>query len=190
MFIRTFSTLSVTAEKRLFVLTIASFLLAASCMIHFDEPLKSEITPLGIVSFELAKTPEKALQILTLWQTTENAILSAEWSLWFDYIFIITYALLLSLIIGHTQKKCWKSQDGLGFRLGTIMIRMVILAAFLDMVENAALLLLYYGDVKSLWTHLAFAAATIKFIHLMLAIIYIIVSWLVIGFKKTIYVKK
>ncbi|PTX64003.1 hypothetical protein C8N46_101613 [Kordia periserrulae] len=180
----TFQKLSNTTEKKLLFLAIACFLLAGSCMMHFDEPLKSEVSPLGIVSLELAKTLENATQILNTWNATETAMQAAEWSLWFDYVFIITYVLLLCLMLHRTRRMVWKETTSLAYRIGTVLITMVVFAGLLDMVENFALLQLFYGDLQSHWVHLAFATATIKFINIVIGILYVIISWLMVGIKK------
>ena len=180
----TFQKLSPASEKKLLFLAITTFLLAASCMMYFDTLLQNEAAPLGIVSFELAKTLDCSTQILDSWKITEGAMLSAEWSLWFDYIFIIAYAFLLCLIIHRVRRVIWKDQESLGYRLGIDMIRMVVYAGVLDMVENFALLQLFYDDLQSHWSTLAFVTALIKFINIGLAILYILISLVVAGIKK------
>ncbi|WP_420571552.1 hypothetical protein [Kordia sp.] len=185
-----FQKLSPAAEKKLLVLAIATFLLAASCMIHFDTLLKNEVAPLGIISFELAKTLDGSTEILNTWKYTEGALLSAEWSLWFDYVFIITYTLLLCLIIHRVRRTIWKDPETLGYRLGIVVIRTIVYAAILDMVENFALLQLFYGDLQSHWSTLAFVAAAIKFVNITLGILYVVISLLIAGIKKITHVKK
>jgi hypothetical protein len=180
----TFQKLSNTSEKKLLFLAIACFLLAGSCMVHFDEPLKSEVSPLGIISLELAKTLENATKILNTWNATETAMQAAEWSLWFDYVFIITYVLLLTLVIHRVRRVIWKETTSLGYRLGTVLIGIVVFAGLLDMVENFALLQLFYGDSQTHWATLAYATAVVKFINIILGILYVIVSLLVAGIKK------
>ena len=190
MFTLPFEKLSNTSEKKLVLIAVLMFLLAGSCMVHFDVLLKNEVAPLGIISFELAKTLDNSINILTSWQATEGALFSAEWSLWFDYIFIITYSFLVCLVIHRTRRIIWKQPEDLGYRLGTVLIRMVVFAAFLDMVENFALLQLFYGDYKSHWSTLAFTTALIKFINLAFGILYVIISFLIAGIKETIHVEK
>ncbi|MCH2193404.1 hypothetical protein [Kordia sp.] len=176
--------LSPSAEKKLLFLAIATFLLAGSCMMYFDTLLKNEIAPMGIVSFELAKTLDYSTQILDSWKSTEGAMQSAEWSLWFDYIFIIAYTLLLCLFIHRVRRNIWTNGESLVNRLGVVMIRIVIYAGVLDMVENFALLQLFYDDLTSHWSTLAFVTATIKFISILLAILYVLISLLIAGIKK------
>jgi len=190
MFISPFKKLSNASEKKLLILAIAAFLLAATCMIQFDTLLKNEIAPLGIISFELAKTLDCTTQILASWQATEGAMQAAEWSLWFDYVFIIAYAFLLCLVIHRTTRIVWKNPESLGHRLGVVIIRMVIFAAFLDMVENFALLQLFYGDLQSHWASLAFATATVKFIQIIFGILFVVISLIIAGIKKYTHVKK
>lgn len=190
MFTSTFKKLSNTSENKLLFLAVLIFLLAGSCMVHFDTALKNEVAPLGIISFELAQTLDGSVKILDSWQATEDALFSAEWSLWFDYIFIITYSFLLCLVIYRTRRIIWKQPENLGYRLGTILIQMVIFAGFLDMVENFALLQLFYGNIQKHWSTLAFATALVKFINIAFGILYVVISLLIAGIKKTIHVKK
>ncbi len=179
-----FKKLSPAAEKNLLLLAIATFLLAGSCMVIFDELLKNEVAPLGIISFELANTLENATQILNSWEATGGAIQSAEWSLWFDYIFIITYVFLLCLVIHRIRRTVWENQESLAYKFGIIMMRTVLYAGIMDMVENFALLQLFYGDLESHWATLAFVMALLKFINLALGILYVLIGLLTAGIKK------
>lgn len=179
-----FQKLSPTAEKKLLLLAIATFLLAGSCMVHFDTLLKNEFAPFGVISFELANTLENSTQILNSWEATEGAMQSAEWSLWFDYIFIIIYVFLLCLLIHRVRRTVWKNQESLAYKFGIIMMRTVLYAGIMDMVENFALLQLYYGELESHWATLAFVMALLKFINLALGIIYVLIGLLTAGIKK------
>ncbi|AXG69317.1 hypothetical protein KORDIASMS9_01537 [Kordia sp. SMS9] len=179
-----FHKLSPAAEKKLLLLAIATFVLAGSCMVHFDTLLKNEFAPLGIISFELANTLENSTQILNSWETTDGAMQSTEWSLWFDYIFIVTYVFLLCLLIHRVRRTVWKNQASLAYRFGIVMMRMVLYAGIMDMVENFALLQLFYGDLQTHWATLAFVMALLKFIHLALGILYVLIGLLTAGIKK------
>ncbi|WP_298507796.1 hypothetical protein [uncultured Kordia sp.] len=179
-----FQKLSPAAEKKLLILAIATFILAGSCMVHFDTLLKNDAAPLGIISFELAKTLDCSTQILDSWKTTTGAMQSAEWSLWFDYIFIITYTVLLCLVIHRVRRTVWTNRESLAYRFGIVMIRVVVWAGILDMVENFALLQLFYGDLEPHWSTLAFVTAMIKFICIGLGILYVLIGLLTAGIKK------
>ncbi len=190
MFSSPFKKLSKASEKKLLILAITTFLLAGTCMLKFDVLLKTTKAPMGIVSYELAKTVDNADGIIKSWEVVDGAMESAEWSLWFDYIFIITYVLLLCLIIHRVMRFVWTNQESQAYKLGVVMIRMVIFAGFLDMVENFALLKILYNGVQAHWTNLAFVTATIKFIQIIFGILYIIISLIIHGIKKYTHVKK
>lgn len=190
MFTPAFKKLSNASEKKLLLLAALIFLLAASCMFHFDTLLQNEVAPFGIISFELAKTLDCSTQIINSWKATEGAMLSAEWSLWFDYVFMIAYAFLLSLILYRVTRIVWKSSESQRYRVGIVLIRMVIFAAFLDAVENFALLQLFYGDLQKHWSTLAFATATVKFCQVGIAILFVMYSLVAYFFKKTSHVQE
>ncbi|WP_298419451.1 hypothetical protein [uncultured Kordia sp.] len=190
MFSSPFKKLSNAAEKKLLILAITTFLLAGTCMVQFDVLLKTVEAPLGIISFELARTVDSADAIITSWQAVDGAMKSAEWSLWFDYIFIITYVFLLCLLIHKVMKLAWPNKESQAYRLGTVLIRMVIFAGVLDMVENFALLQIFYDGIQAHWTNLAFVTALLKFIKLALGILYLLVSYLIYLLKKNTRVRK
>jgi len=64
------------------------------------------------------------------------------------------------------------------------MMRTVLYAGIMDMVENFALLQLFYGDLESHWATLAFVMALLKFINLALGILYVLIGLLTAGIKK------
>ncbi|EDP98359.1 hypothetical protein U8527_20400 [Kordia algicida OT-1] len=180
----TFQKLSKSSEKKLLFLAITTFMLAGSCMLYFDRFLKTDFAPNKIISFELSSTLKCSQDILMSWQKKEGALQAAEWSLWFDYIFIITYVMFLSLLIHLVRKHVADNSTALAYRLGTVLIGMTMFAGFLDMVENFALLQLFYGDLQKHWTLLAFATASIKFMHIGLGLLYVVIGFGVILLKK------
>ena len=91
---------------------------------------------------------------------------------------------LLSLILYRVTRIVWKTPDSQRYRMGIVLIRMVIFAAFLDAVENFALLQLFYGDLQKHWSTLAFATATVKFCQVGIAILFVIYSLVAYFFKK------
>lgn len=190
MFSSPFQQLSKASEKKLLILAITTFLLAGTCMVKFDVLLKTSEATLGIVSFELAKTVDTADKIIKSWEVVDGAMQSAEWSLWFDYIFIITYVLLLTLLIHKVITNVWTNKESQRHRLGIVLIRMVIFAGVLDMVENFSLLQIFYYDSQTHWVTLAFVAATIKFIQLALGILYVLAGYTFFLLKKNTRVKK
>lgn len=106
---------------------------STALMMFVDVPLQSDTTPNGIVSFELAGTPSRALGILLDWKS-RNALGYARLSLIIDFVYLVVYALFFSALA------LWA-----GARLGeaTWSARAAwaaLLAAAFDVLENSVLL--------------------------------------------------
>jgi hypothetical protein len=76
-----------------FGLTIAFFAVFS----FLDQPLRAPAAPSGIVSFQLARTPEAASAMIQSWD--EAARLFAAFGLGFDFLFMPVYATALSLAV-------------------------------------------------------------------------------------------
>lgn len=176
--------LSKATEKKLLIFSVLFFAIMAALMMYFDTPLQNEKAPHGIISFEFAKTADNASDMLKSWETPAHALASAEKSLWFDYIFMIAYALGLSLIIHLVITKIWKDPEDLYYRLGVSLLWSVFFAAFLDAIENLGLLQLFYGSTNEKWASLAFATASLKFVIIVHCLLYVLLSVVYQGFKK------
>jgi len=72
-------------------LRLAALLVFSTALMMFiDVPLQGEAAPFGIVSFELAATPRRALAILVEWRT--RAVLGyAKLSLGVDFLYLLVY---------------------------------------------------------------------------------------------------
>ena len=149
-------------------------------MRFFDAPLKNEIAPAGIVSFELAKDVEKSALILTSWNT--DAISSAKKSLYFDFLFLCIYSTFITMLIFKLNRKLKLKKRF----LTEILIGAVFLAAFFDVVENLALLKLIYGSLEQRWSSISYIFALLKFAFLVVAIIYILGGSGLLLYKKAV----
>lgn len=134
-------------------------------------PLRNEASPLGIVSLELAGTPERAARILESWQLraaapagpgeqqaaiqqpSHSAAEAAFRSLLLGFPFLLSYALGLSLASLRA-----------GGRLGVAFAWLIWLAALLDAVENTLLLRLMSEGAHSPLPEFAFVCAAAKFL--------------------------
>ena len=153
----------------LLILT-AGLLLAMQTL---DVPLKNQISPRGIVSFELATNYEHTQKIMTSW-TPEGRVYAAL-SLGLDYLFLIIYALFISLSctrIAKYLKPRWPFFAKLGLVLGWTQF----LAAFLDAVENFALIKLILGSTNQIWQTTARWCAMFKFSMVGVGLFYILVG--------------
>jgi hypothetical protein len=179
----------VSPEKRkpLFLAFLALTLILFAIFRVLDVPLRTSAAPNGIVSFELARTPENAYAILNSWlyrmDTNPNddvvgndltPFVFAAFGLGIDYLFMPTYALALSLGIllaaGH--------HPGVFAKLGAWLGWGALVAPLFDGVENFALFQLLANGVASPWPEISYWCATFKFILLIVGLIYALIGWL------------
>ncbi|MCP4138687.1 MAG: hypothetical protein GY755_00070 [Chloroflexi bacterium] len=161
-----------SSRKKIFLSLLALTLVLVGIFGILDAPLRNPVSPSGIVSFELAGTPEKAEAIIQSWDS--RAQLFAAFGLGYDYLFMVVYGLTLSLGVLMTASKNGGKFEKVGNYLGWG----VLLAALLDGVENFALWRLLSGTATELCPRVAALSATIKFVLLILGLGYALVGWL------------
>ncbi len=161
-----------SSRKPLFWALLIGTLILFAVFQRLDAPLRTSAAPNGIVSFELAGTPEQAHVQLLSWDA--EARLHAAFSLGIDYLFMPVYATALALGILLVVGK----HGGWFGRLGAWLGWGSYAAATFDAVENYALWKILLGDVFSSWPAVAALCATVKFVLLLLGLIYAVVGWL------------
>lgn len=127
---------------RLFlVLTLALF----AVFNLLDQPVRTPAAPGGIVSFELARTPEAASAMLASWG--ESARLSLAFGLGLDFLFMPVYAtaLSLSILIAADRRR-----GGVWSALGKALAWGAFLATGFDAVENIS----FFTSCKTALFHL------------------------------------
>ena len=168
-------------RKPIFLAFLAWALIMAAVMQVVGAPLKTSAAPMGIVSFELAGTPEKTFQILTSWQpTVRNGVLIAHiapllyaaFGLGLDYLFMPSYALALTLgvLLAMGRHKGWFASLGIWVGWGSLA------AALFDATENFVLWKILLGEFQSAWPMIAAICATIKFALILLGLGYAILG--------------
>ena len=144
-----------------FAMTIAIF----GIFNILDQPLRTDSAPNGIVSFELAREVESAQSIVDSWDV--SARLFAAFGLGFDYLFMPTYALALSLglliAVGNKINRYAIFAGWMGWG--------VFVAALFDAMENYMLWRVLTGDIISPYPEIAAICAMIKFILLILGLV-------------------
>ena len=146
-----------------------------------DVPLRTAVAPRGIVSFELAKDAAASRQILASWNA--RAKMHAALSLGLDYLFLIVYAVFLSLACVQIGKALQHRSPLLAY-LGGILAWAQLLAAILDAVENLALISLLLGSERLWLPAVARGCAFIKFTIVGAGFIYIGCGLLMIAIQK------
>lgn len=133
-------------------------------------PLRNEVAPAAIVSYELAGTVEGANDILNSWNA--EAKVYAGFNLGFDYLWMIFYSTTIALGLVWTN-------DAFNLK-GTIANAISLLAwgqwlaALLDALENASLLVMLVGEPVSPWPQIAYWSAVIKFALVILGILVVL----------------
>jgi hypothetical protein len=131
-------------------------------------PLVTPAAPLGIVSFELAGTAEAAQRILASWPPVARE--RALFVLGLDYLYLAVYPAWLSLAALLVARR----HAGPPARLGEGLAWLVLAAAPLDALENAALARLVAGPLSDALARTAWACAWPKFALVALASLYLL----------------
>lgn len=149
--------------------------LTAACVaifgIFLDPPLKTDVSA-GIVSFELARSPQTAAGMVESWDS--RARLFAAFGLGFDFLFMPLYATALSaglLLAAARLKGNWRA-------LANLLGWSAYLAIIFDAIENIALFSVLAGEIDSN-PQIAFWCASIKFGLLLLGLGYALAGGLV-----------
>ena len=130
-------------RKRLFLTLLAGTLILAAVFQVINAPLQTAPAPAGILSLQVAWTPEKAQTILDSWNA--SARLYAAFGLGIDYLFMALYGLTLALaaLLAAGRHPGWFA------RLAPWAGWGALLAAVCDGTENAGQFLqLFSGRVQ------------------------------------------
>ena len=149
--------------KRLFLPLLAATLLVVAALGFVDASTRNASAPQGIVSFELARSVDRASAIVNSWDASQR--LRSAWGLGFDYLFMPLY----SSAIGFA---CVWAGRRFGERSGRWLAWGMWVAAGFDAVENFALLRILLSAPASPWPQLAFWCASIKFGLILIGLAY------------------
>lgn len=159
-------------KKNLPILLFIALILMG-VMITLDRHLTSfSSTPekYGIVSLELARTPQKANAIIDSWGNNGKGI--ALFSLGLDYLFIAVYTATLWLFCRFFAHSLREKNEFLS-KTGNFLSWLVILAGILDVIENQLLLIMLLSEPSDMATATAALAASGKFVLLLITGIYL-----------------
>jgi len=152
--------LSDSAQRSALLISFFLSLTLLTAMHSLDQTLITQTAPRGIVSFELAGSIEKVGQILKEWGPEGKAY--ATLSLGLDYLFLIVYALFISLACVRITRYLavkFSLLAAWGFGLGWAQL----LAALLDAIENFTLINLALTSQRESWPVIARWCALVKF---------------------------
>lgn len=161
------------ARKRLFFTLLILTLSLFAIFRILDTPLQTDYAPSGIVSFELAGTPQNAAHIVLTWPA--EAMLNAAFGLGIDYLFMPVYAFALAFgtLLAAGRHAGWLKS------LGAVAGYGAFAAALFDAVENYALFQVLLGAFDSSYPMLAAVCATVKFGLLAFGLVVAVAGWVI-----------
>ena len=166
-----FEWISLSAQKRAFwVLFVVTIVVMATLQV-FDTPLKNEVAPSGIVSFEFAGDLSLAQKMIESWG--RKGRITAGLSLGLDYLFLLAYAGSIGMgcvLIARNISKRAKQLCS----VGVIFAWGLLVAALLDAVENYALIRVLLGSNLAIWPKVAKWCAVPKFVIVAAGLAYIL----------------
>ena len=136
--------------------------------------LITEEVPGGIIDYEFAGSLKESNRIHKSWG--EEGMLNAAISLGLDYLFLVLYALALSLASIIVSKGLTGSLFG---SVGKLMVILACVAGLLDAIENFALIRILRGYGTDELAILAEWCAKPKFALVALVLVYIIFGYLI-----------
>lgn len=135
-----------------------------------NAPLQTDSAPLGIISFEFAGDVDTAQAVIESWSF--QAQKQAAFSIGYDYLFLVTYSTAIALACIWTSKFVDPANTAL-INAGVLLAWGQWLAALCDGVENAALFISLVQQPISPLPEIARIAASLKFVLILLGLIYV-----------------
>ena len=136
----------------------------------------------GIVAFEVAFTSGKAQEIIVAWGSKGHD--AAQLSLWLDFLYLIAYGLFLWLAI-RALGDAFRSRGMDGWARPAAAISLLpLIGAAADAVEDVFLLLVLGGHAGSAGPLLAGSFATLKFVCLAIAIVYLLAGLVALALAR------
>ena len=175
--------LNVPRNKFLGLITLIAGLLFFLLTFLVFAPIESDLkgsTGYGVMEFEFAWTSENVNKIFTAWG--QNGINKQIFATWIDFLYIPCYSFFLAgSILLISRKLEDKSQQ-----IGLHMTLLPFIAGIFDVIENINLLLMLTNE-SFIWSTSPFIAslcASIKFGLLILALLFFIISLIVVLIKR------
>lgn len=176
-----FEWLSTSGQNRAFLL---SFILSIVVMVSLQVtggPLRTDVSPRGIISFEFAGELSLAQRMVESWG--QKGQVYAGLNLGLDYLFLVVYACAIAL-------GCVMVTGGLLLRMqflssaGVIIAWAQFLAAVLDGVENYGLIQILVGTDNEIWPVVAKWCAGPKFVIIGFGLVYVIIGAVLAVLRK------
>lgn len=165
------------SEARATRLLLVAFALVTGFLAYTGAALVNDTAPLGIVSFQLARTGVTAAAILSAWGGEGHA--AALLNLLVDMPYLVIYGTLLVLLCRRAARTL-----PTGAVPGRFCVHAAWVASACDALENAALLEQLNGTANDPAAAFAFTCASIKFALLALVVAYLLGAAVFAGYRK------
>ncbi len=176
-----FAWISPQRRSRFLLISFTVTVLFSVAMSVISMPLSTAAAPYGMVSLEFARNALAAEAILQSWSPDliPRAILVTALDFLFILAYITAFGLACSWVADRLQpySRFWSN-------LGLVSRSGIIAAGVLDAVENVALLQVLFGNVSPFWIRISFLSASIKFVLISIALIYMIFGFAFIMMRK------
>ena len=167
-------------RSRFFWLLFALTMLVVIAMQITGQALKTVAAPGGIVSLELIGSLEGSRSIIHSWQG--EAMTWAGINMGMDFLFLTLYGITISLGCLLTADN-FRNHFQFLKRIGQWLAIGVLVAAFLDIIENVSLIALLVGNNHALLPAVARYCAIPKFTLVAISLFYIL-GGLLPGLRK------
>jgi hypothetical protein len=144
--------------------------------------LKTPEVPMGILNLEFAYNTAKTTPIINSWASINHAdvITAAKNNTYWDFLFLFFYAGFLFLAC----KKIAAKTTGSFSRAGKLIAKGALWAGFLDIIENAGMLLTLSNQGSSTIAFCTTFVSVIKWALAIIAVLYMLTGLLALAFRK------
>jgi len=148
-------------RAKLFIPSVVSTIVVALILMYADLQYALKDLPMGMVSFEMLFTKDKFNQVITQWNVHQKSWV--YFSLYFDYVFMITYC--LAIVTGVL----WRANAS---EISLKIADLVVIGTLFDVMENVGLISIMMDPVgtASSTPFLVGCCATVKFALVFLGI--------------------
>ena len=141
------------------------------------KPLKTATTPIGILNLEFASTSASVQNVVTAWQDKE-VMNAAKLNAWLDFLFLISYGALFYFLCKQFASRF--KTNSLLHRMAIIGSILAVVAAVMDMLENAGMLMSLNGNVSTGVAAFTFISSFIKWAAVAYCVCFILVALIAI----------
>ena len=167
--------------KKYFIISFGMAILVLIGLELTNKHLVNNVSPYGIISFELAHNITHSKIIMDSWSDVQKSY--AFFNLGLDFAYMICYS--ISLYLGCLYvTKIFDKQSSFFKTIGMSIARLQFLAAGFDVIENICLYNLLLGNLENSFSITAMWTAMIKFFLIFVGLSFITVNLISYNFLK------